>query len=1167
MEYLIYFLISMLLSILLKPDLEGANPPSKSDLKVPTNDPQRNISVAFGQVRIRACAILWSGDNVTYTKITKKVKTGFGMSDNVTIGYQTFVSMAVSLGFGKVFLSKIYFNDEVGMEVTDPLINGNSGFFDVDAETIFLNENDEASKNGVKGNVIYYDGTQTVADSHIENQQGVNEISPLKGLSYAVFENFYWGNTTTLSTPDFEIIRIPKLIDGVGGLIDNGDGTYDANPINILYDIITENQKYGIAVEDAKIDIESFKTAALALEAEGFGISLIFENGANFEDIKKDIQKHCSVNIFLSPYTGLWTTTLNRNNYVVNELPIFNKSNIKSIKYSRTQPSSLFSEMKVNYIDRNKDYVENSVLAKSLSIENIRGNANTQKDTFNACKNQTLAAKIAQREMLGYNKPLAKLELLTNRDSYGLRIGDVIVVNYDDYNINQGIFRVIEMDLGKFNDNKIKVNLIEDIFSFGDAAISELGESKWSRPRAEDYLYYTFTDEAPIFWGTNNNILACVTDHNTRSKGFELHIDEGQKLLQEAIDNTTPNSIISHIGYSDTSITILATREDTKYNLDRLVSETEGNRKNGDNMAVIARDIDQSINELISFESVTYNQSTNTYTLNNVWRGLLDTTPKKWRPFNQWDDTFLYEDQIFFLSYANIVNNLDITNTLGTAITYDLERTMTNAGNLVAINDGVITFDRRVDKPFPPYAVKVNGNLMDNEIGLQDQLDLTWSGSNKSSAILNVTHFAEESYSNEPNTTYNLKIGTFDFFGGYVPLREVLGLTDKFYSYIDEIGDGGYYAKLKIEIETVRDGTDLAHEIFEIIIDRVEKIIDITIFSETSYAGTYSFSTVMNRGFSDSLIFSNNNNLGIDILKSNNKMEDISLMSLYDTIPIDDTIVKSIEINDIYYLFYENGQVLYCIVYDYFAKTHNVVNLGSGQIFRFVHYNASENKIFLGRKANLNDTVTFTSLSVDGFFTVTDEGTTTTKIGGSISINGNSNGDLCYYNGRYFFAVNSGGGVRDIYSYDASDFTETLEATYTHSQTNSASSIFQITEWGTCLILAGRTGNQIYEYFQGSDPTSMVSREITVLDTLYSITNIFYLVDDGSCCFFGGLSVANYKLYFSTDFITFDYKNDLTAITGINSITKDLNKLNITGTTFPAGGGNNIKNYNYNTIY
>lgn len=804
MNFLIQVLIAVAMAIIFKPKLDPVKPPSGSDLEFPTVDETRKIPIVYGTVLLKSVAIFWAGKDFEYEE---EVQDGGLFGDDITLGFKYYVSLAVAISFGEIKLNKIYFNEALAWSSSGEFGEGAIDF-QIDEPKLFKTEGDIMADNGVQGKFNLFSGTQDQEiSSHIELTEGFNKLPVFKNLAYIVFKNFYWGNDRRLPQPDVEVERLPNnILDDEDYYITGSSGAKEANPVEIIFDIMTNEEFYGVSIPSEKIDKENFKAVGKQLKDEGFGLSLIFEGGSIFEDIKKDIQKHISCNIFMSYTTGKWTIKLNRQDYNIEDLRTFNESNIKTIqKYNKREIANLASELKITYVDRNNFYKKRSLSAKSPSILRLRGNPKIEEDEFLACKDKVIAAKIASREIKSYTKPLISLILITDRTAFGLQIGDVIIVNYSRYNINNKTFRITEVDLGDFNKRQIKLSLIEDIFTFGEQVVSVNEDNLYEQPTDVDLLFDNYNFEAPVLFGENHNMITCFEKHNTRSNGYAVYIEEdADRILRLSSNVTTSYSIlIEQINVNQNEIYLKIKEDDRNFELNIIKSASVEERLQGFNFAVITDGVNQ---EFISFKGFGYDFSNDRYKITNLWRGCIDTVPK---PFPS-------GSKIYFLDYGSSNLLLDETNTDNIIKTYDLERKFYTKSDLIYKNDETIQFTRRFNKPLYPYKLTINSNIWGNNevidgietytaINLNTDLSLEWFNADRNKTIRYVNRFDTPTTTNEPNTIYNLRI----YDDADVLIKTESGLTAQTYVFTDEttINPGGvYYPKLRFELETERDG-------------------------------------------------------------------------------------------------------------------------------------------------------------------------------------------------------------------------------------------------------------------------------------------------------------------------------------------------------------------------
>lgn len=797
MNFLIQFIIMLIYALLTKAEVEEGKAPSKSEIELPTNSEKRNIPIIFGTVLVKSVNIIYAGQDYEVIELTKKVKTGLFSSDTVTIGWKHLISMATAIGFGKIKLLKIYFNDRLAWSNE---MGQTTGEIIVDAKTIFKSEQDEVKENGVSGECNFYDGSQIIQDDYLNNNLFAT-TPPYYGLSYIVFKHFYFGNTAKpIATPTFEVSRIPKAI-SLGDdhlIINEGSTAQEANPAEIIYDIMTNNDYYGIGIPAEEIDTESFQEVAAKLKQEKFGLSIALESGSSFEDIKNDICNHIAGNVFRSPYTGLWKIKLNRKDYDVADLRVFNKSNVVDISYSRRQILNLFNEVKVNYVDRSQEYVDRTASADNKTIRFLKNQVNSKKIDFRAIKTSVLAAQVAAREIAGLSKNLISLNITTNRLAYGLEIGDVIVVDYPEYNVNNLVFRIQEINLGKFNDNRIKIKCIQDVWYFG-VYYGENGESNYQPPQFQKYSNYKhFNISAPYAYSLDiaDRSIFCLSKNSNRDGGFEVY--SGGALIDTS-NKRTPVAYLDNVITKDQSIfTGLKTYSDISY-LSSIRSETTAQRRYGNNLAIMYYKNNPLYHEFISFSGLTEN--TGSYTMNDVWRGCFDTIPKVF-------DKNIDEIMIMFFSYGSVIE--------ASSSVYDLIALYNNLeGSETLVDDATkLSINNRRLLPLLPYSLKVNGVLYQavNNIGSGAFLTLDWSYSNRIETAKQVTKYSDTFIAKEDNVVYNIKI----YDNTTNTLLKNHNETTNTYTFSDE---SPLYSQLRVVITATMNGY-VSFEKYEFIVNR-----------------------------------------------------------------------------------------------------------------------------------------------------------------------------------------------------------------------------------------------------------------------------------------------------------------------------------------------------------
>ena len=174
---------------LIKTKLSKPKAAGIEDFSFPTAA-ERPIQVLAGTRRISGPNVLWYGDLKT-SPIKKVTKTGFS-SKKTTIGYRYHMGVQLGICHGPdVILRGIKVGDKLAWAGTST-----GGAISIDKPTLF--GGDENGSGGISGTLRFYSGTLTQPSSdYLIGQVGAELVSPIRGVSYAVMEGMYIGNSSS----------------------------------------------------------------------------------------------------------------------------------------------------------------------------------------------------------------------------------------------------------------------------------------------------------------------------------------------------------------------------------------------------------------------------------------------------------------------------------------------------------------------------------------------------------------------------------------------------------------------------------------------------------------------------------------------------------------------------------------------------------------------------------------------------------------------------------------------------------------------------------------------------------------------------------------------------------------------------------------------------------
>lgn len=255
-------------------------------------------------------------------------------------------------------------------------------------------------------------------------------------------------------------------------------GPYDMNPAHIIYQALTD-PRFGCGVSIADIDDASFRAAADTLYAEGFGLSVLWDNPGTGEEFIRYIIEHIHGSLIPNFTTGRLELKLTRADYVLSELPTLTPDDCVVEDYVRGGWSDVVNKVTVNYLDR--DGNEQAVSVSDPSSISVQGVVESSVD-YRAVREPALAIRLAQRDLNLYSQPLGKFSIRVNRKAYKYVVGQLFKLNWPALGINQAVLRVLEVDAGTFESGYITVEAMEDIFGMPSSSYAATPPSSFVPP-------------------------------------------------------------------------------------------------------------------------------------------------------------------------------------------------------------------------------------------------------------------------------------------------------------------------------------------------------------------------------------------------------------------------------------------------------------------------------------------------------------------------------------------------------------------------------------------------------------------------------------------------------------------------------------------------------------
>lgn len=374
--------------------------------------------------------------------------------------------------------------------VKTPINMTSFGRFTINEPELF---GDSTKEGGVHGQVLFMPGH---ADQLLPNDlaarfesggTGAN-LPGFRGLNTIAFigggKNGQPGFNVASNYPQVPIpwarfARSSRTLSNTYAVINHG-GWIMNNPAHMIHECLV-NDDFGMGGAPSMIDNESMMVAAETLYNENFGLGTMWTRQARIENFVQEILDHINGMFFFNPRTGLATLKLIRNDYVVDELDEIDDSMFKVISFRRKLWGETVNEIVVNYTDPGTN--DNKTLTyQDLGNIAMQGEVISEPRQYDMICDDALASFVGARDILSASMPTATAVIEAKRSQWDRLPGSVLKFSSTRHGADKVVMRVMDVDYGKPGDSKMRITLLEDLFSFGQASYIEPPTSEWVEP-------------------------------------------------------------------------------------------------------------------------------------------------------------------------------------------------------------------------------------------------------------------------------------------------------------------------------------------------------------------------------------------------------------------------------------------------------------------------------------------------------------------------------------------------------------------------------------------------------------------------------------------------------------------------------------------------------------
>ncbi len=703
-----------------------------------------------------------------------------GSGKRVTIGYRYY--MGIHCGLARGPINQLVSITAGGKTAWSGSVT-TSGAIEINNPYLFGGDKKEGGIAGTL-HVMMGEPTQTAPAALVDMLGG--DVPGFRGVVSLFFDGLVSAMTPYLKPWRMRVRRTTAGWDGEPwypskAMVPLAGGAIHAmNPAHIIYEALT-NRDWGGGNDRSRLSDASFRAAADALHAEGFGLCLRWNRQDSVSNFVQSIIDHCGAVLQQSRFDGLYHLKLVRGDYTAAALPLFDEdSGLLGIDDDDNGAAAgATNEIVIKW----QDPITNEprqVRERNLAGITADRQVLSQTIDYPGLPTAELAGRVAVRELRTRAGHIKRFKVRLDRRGYQIQPGDVFRIRSTRRGIDNMVVRAGRCEDGTLDNAAITITAVQDIFGLPATAIATAPPSSWVPPNrtpaaaAQRRLFErTWRDLATITDPANQALidptacyLAAVAAKPTAlSQGFDLETRVGSAAWAAQDDGEfAPTGLLAAaLGPTTTAFALTAGTD-----LEQIAAGT-------------AALIDDEIVRIAAWDV-----TTRTGTLG---RGCVDTVPVAHAAGARlWVVDDPAADPLAYAPSTTVQARL---------------LTKTTAGRLdpaLAPSDS-LTLAQRQARPYPPGRLRINGAAYPASV--TGEVTVSWAHRDRLLQADQLIDAEQGDIGPEPGVTYRLRI-----YSGATLKRTYSGITgtSQTYSTAHEAADGGPFNPLRVVVDAVRDG-------------------------------------------------------------------------------------------------------------------------------------------------------------------------------------------------------------------------------------------------------------------------------------------------------------------------------------------------------------------------
>lgn len=253
------------------------------------------------------------------------------------------------------------------------------------------------------------------------------------------------------------------------------------NPAHMIYEAITHAEMMGEPA--GLVDDTSFTAAADQFFDEALGLCTLYDSSQ--ESPEQYIQRICNVagaTCSQSRIDGKYYLDPIRGGYDIESLPLISEDDVLEFKQTPVVPNEAINGVCVKWRDpvKNEDRTTSPVMA--LGRVRDAGESIIETRNYPELPTESLALRVAKRDVDAASPVLSRFELTTRRKHRGLRPGQPFRFQMPSEGVTDAVLRLGSIRHGTHVDGRVRLVSVQDVFTMPATAPVLPSPGEWVAP-------------------------------------------------------------------------------------------------------------------------------------------------------------------------------------------------------------------------------------------------------------------------------------------------------------------------------------------------------------------------------------------------------------------------------------------------------------------------------------------------------------------------------------------------------------------------------------------------------------------------------------------------------------------------------------------------------------